>query len=489
MDMKLHANATTTPKTRASIQASRASVAELAAALGVSETTIRRWRGRREVADRSHAPKRQAISLSPLEEQLVVELRGELALSLDDIVEVMRRCCNPQLSRSAIHRTLVRHGMSRRARAAAPVVGRFEPAPVGFIHVDLKHLTRLQGRPALVFVAIDRATRFVHVEIMPRRDAETAAACLERFLQAFPHPVATVLTDNGSEFTDRFGGARWGQRTRGTGRHAFDRVCAAHGIAHRLTRPFHPQTNGMVERFNRRLAELIRTRPGTRANEGKNKFTSHAERDAFLHAFVDSYNRTRLKCLDYQAPAERLANLTGHNTCAGMTAGGGTRPRPLAPQQIHEPFQCLAEPLASFLRQFPEQGLFELLPVVGEDGADAGAAVGEAEGGQQVGAHCVAQDQAALDQAGDAAHEGVAVEAGHFAEIEFGDAALGAEHEQHGVVAGLKPAFDQGDQQPLTGKLAGFDQPVQRRGAAGLGHGRENSPNSVLASITRLAYR
>lgn len=117
MDMKLHANATTTPKTRASIQASRASVAELAAALGVSETTIRRWRGRREVADRSHAPKRQAISLSPLEEQLVVELRGELALSLDDIVEVMRRCCNPQLSRSAIHRTLVRHGMSRgRAR-------------------------------------------------------------------------------------------------------------------------------------------------------------------------------------------------------------------------------------------------------------------------------------------------------------------------------------------------------------------------------------
>jgi AraC-like DNA-binding protein len=46
MELTLHANATTTPKTRAYIQRSRASVATLAAELGVSETTIRRWRGR-----------------------------------------------------------------------------------------------------------------------------------------------------------------------------------------------------------------------------------------------------------------------------------------------------------------------------------------------------------------------------------------------------------------------------------------------------------
>ncbi|WP_210184496.1 hypothetical protein, partial [Devosia insulae] len=44
---------------------------------------------------------------------------------------------------------------------------------------------------------------------------------------------------------------------------------------------------------------------------------SHVQRDAFLYAFVDSYNKTRLRCLDYKAPAEALANLTGHNTKAG----------------------------------------------------------------------------------------------------------------------------------------------------------------------------
>ena len=111
MDLNLHANATTTPKIRAYIQRSRAPVALLADELGVSETTVRRWRGRTTVTDRSHTPKRLTISLSPLEEALVCELRTRLALPLDDITEVMRRCLNGKLSRSAIHRCLKRHGL------------------------------------------------------------------------------------------------------------------------------------------------------------------------------------------------------------------------------------------------------------------------------------------------------------------------------------------------------------------------------------------
>ena len=129
MDLKLHANATTTPKTRAYIQASTASVADLAIELGVNESTVRRWKGRTSVADRSHVPHQLKTSLSATEEQLVVALRQELELSLDDIVEVMRRCCNDALSRSAIHRCLQRHGISQRPLSAKPAVGRFEPAP------------------------------------------------------------------------------------------------------------------------------------------------------------------------------------------------------------------------------------------------------------------------------------------------------------------------------------------------------------------------
>src|ERR1700733_967974 len=223
MELNLHANATTTPKVRAYNQRSKRKIAELATELGVSQTTIRRWRARTTVGDRSHTPKNLMISLSPVEEALVCELRTHLQLPLDDIVEVMRRCVNDKLSRSAIHRCLQRHGISQRKKSDRPSVGVFPQTTVGFIHIDLKHLPALERRKSYVFVAIDRATRYVYVEIHRSRDAKTSAGFLTRFLAHFPHRVHT--------------------------------------------------------------------------------------------------NRTRLKCLDYLAPLEALANLPGPNTFAGTTKG------------------------------------------------------------------------------------------------------------------------------------------------------------------------
>jgi transposase-like protein len=318
MHIKLHANATTTPKTRAYIQASKASVAELARELGISETSVRRWRERSHVTDGSHVRHNLGQSTTLVEEALICGLRKDAALSLDDICEVMHRCVNPKLSRSAIHRCLRRHGLSARQAAPKPETGHFEDAPFGFVHADLKHLTRLQGKPAYVFVAIERTTRFAHVEIVHERSAATIAACLERFLEAFGHPVHTILTDNGSEFTDRFAVDMKGKpKGKPSGRHPFDRVCARHGAQHRLTRTFRPETNGMVERFNRRLAEAIRQHPPSGRNRGKNRFDTHAQRNAFIEKVVHAYNRTRLRCLHYKAPLEALNNLTKDNTKAG----------------------------------------------------------------------------------------------------------------------------------------------------------------------------
>ena len=316
MELSLHANATTTPKTRAYIQRSRKPVAELAHELGVSETTIRRWRDRTTVSDRSHTPKTLTTSLSGMEEALICELRTRLQLPLDDVVEVMRRCVNAELSRSAIHRCLVRHGLNRRAKPDKPAIGVFEEATVGFIHIDLKHLPALEKHKSYGFVAIDRATRYVYLEIHPKRDAETSEGFLNRFLDHFPHPVHTILTDNGSEFTDRFAvDMKNKPKDRPSGRHPFDLVCAQHKIEHRLTRPYRPQTNGLVERFNRRIVEAIGREP--KRGIAHRRFVSHADRDAFLNRFVSDYNRTRLKCLGYLAPLQALNNLPGPNTNAG----------------------------------------------------------------------------------------------------------------------------------------------------------------------------
>jgi transposase-like protein len=318
MELALHANATTTPRTRSYIQRSKKSVAELAGELGVSETTIRRWRHRTTVGDRSHRPNRLTTSLSAMEETLVCELRTSLQLPLDDIVEVMRRCINDRLSRSAIHRCLQRHGISRRKKPDKPSVGVFEQATVGFIHIDLKHLPALERRKSYAFVAIDRATRYVYVEIHRRRDAKTSAAFLKRFLAHFPCRVHTILTDNGAEFTDRFAvDMKNKPQGRPSGNHPFDLFCANHKIDHRLTRPYRPQTNGLVERFNRRIAEAIGREP--KRGSARRTFICHADRDAFLSRFVADYNRTRLKCLGYLAPLEALANLPGPNTFAGTT--------------------------------------------------------------------------------------------------------------------------------------------------------------------------
>ena len=88
MNIRLHANATTTPKTRHYIQASNQSVRQLADELGVSEDTIRRWKRRDGVADGSHTPHHLQTTLTPVQEVVVVELRKTLLLPLDDLLVV-----------------------------------------------------------------------------------------------------------------------------------------------------------------------------------------------------------------------------------------------------------------------------------------------------------------------------------------------------------------------------------------------------------------
>ena len=63
-----------------------------------------------------------------------------------------------------------------------------------------------------------------------------------------PYKLHTVLTDNGIQ-SSNMRHQRWASP------HLFERVCAEHGIEHRLTQINHPWTNGQVERMNRTLKE------------------------------------------------------------------------------------------------------------------------------------------------------------------------------------------------------------------------------------------
>lgn len=44
-----------------------------------------------------------------------------------------------------------------------------------------------------------------------------------------------------------------------SGNHELDQLCKELGIEHRLIKPRTPRTNGMVERFNGRIADVLKT--------------------------------------------------------------------------------------------------------------------------------------------------------------------------------------------------------------------------------------
>ena len=126
-------------------------------------------------------------------------------------------------------------------------------------------------------MAIDRATRWVFIAIYPNKTATNTRRFLRDLERACPIPIRTILTDNGKEFTDRLFGLR--KRT-ATGQHEFDTLCSTLGIEHRLTPPRSLQTNGMVERFNGRIEELLQS----------NQFRSGEELETTLHRYVWLYN-------------------------------------------------------------------------------------------------------------------------------------------------------------------------------------------------------
>jgi transposase InsO family protein len=127
----------------------------------------------------------------------------------------------------------------------------------GYFPVDLKYLPQMADETSrrYVFVAIDRATRWVFLAVKRAKTPAAARSFLHALAKAAPVKTRTILTDNGKEFTDRV----FGQGAKdATGAHEFDALCQALGIEHRLTKPKSPRTNGMVEGFNGRLAQILR---------------------------------------------------------------------------------------------------------------------------------------------------------------------------------------------------------------------------------------
>ncbi|MEQ4537850.1 MAG: DDE-type integrase/transposase/recombinase [Billgrantia sp.] len=209
MDIKLHKQATTTPKIRAEIQAAPASLtdSELARQYGVSPATIRRWRYRDDVHDRPHTRHNLLATLTSEQEEVLIAAREFLRLGLDDLLVVAREFLNPRLSRSGLHRMLQRREVPTLAELARQDAGDdgkprhkpFKDYEPGYVHIDIKHLPQMpdEEQKRYLYVAIDRATRWVYLEVRRSQSAKDAKAFMKRVEEKAPFTIQTVLTDNG----------------------------------------------------------------------------------------------------------------------------------------------------------------------------------------------------------------------------------------------------------------------------------------------------
>lgn len=316
----MHAKAPLTPEGRLRLcQRIEAgwTVAGAADSMGISRQTAHKWwrryleGGPDNLVDRSSRPRSCPRAMSPRDQRRLVELRRR------------RRVGPAQLAREAgvpistLHRVLQRHGVSRLSdldRSSGRVVRRIETSRPGeIVHVDVKKLAKIppgggwrtRGRGhegyhaksrvvgyAYVHSAIDAHTRLAYCEVHADERAATAHAVFLRaleFFRSYGIVVERVISDNGACYREK----------------GFKAMLAERAIAHTHTRPYHPQTNGKIERFNRTLRdEWAYARP----------YRSEAARTRALDRWLHFYNHHRYHSAIRCSPAELVNNVCGQNT-------------------------------------------------------------------------------------------------------------------------------------------------------------------------------
>ncbi|MDD1781070.1 hypothetical protein LRP49_07620 [Enterovibrio sp. ZSDZ35] len=190
MEIKLHSNASTTPRTRKYIKHSDKSDAELASELSISIDTVKKWRNRSDVYDKSHRPNVIHRRLSAEQELLIVYLRSRLLLSLDELLEVSQLLINKDLSRAVLNRCLKKYQVPR--------VKKPSPTVFGEVMIDCIKLPHILSAKATHLLVITEAyTTHVSFALMGTEGEESVVRMADFLQHALPYGIRrAVITDN-----------------------------------------------------------------------------------------------------------------------------------------------------------------------------------------------------------------------------------------------------------------------------------------------------
>ncbi|SBT92425.1 Transposase InsO and inactivated derivatives [Streptomyces sp. DI166] len=202
----------------------------------------------------------------------------------------------PVPSRMTVYRILVRHGLiepgvRRRKRSDYKRWQRDRPMQLWQMDI-VGGLLLADGSECKMVTGIDDHSRFMVIaKVVQRATARAVCSAFGEALVRFGVPEE-VLTDNGKQFTARFGPGKPGETM-------FDRICRENGITHRLTRPQSPTTTGKIERFHQTLRrELL---------DDHEPFIDLGAAQAVVDAWLEDYNRMRPhQALAMAVPASRF---------------------------------------------------------------------------------------------------------------------------------------------------------------------------------------
>ena len=291
-----HANAKTTVRIRKEIQESKESIATLAERYHLNPKTVLKWRHAEGCEDKRSGPRKPKSALSEQEQQVICEFRRLTRFALDDVFVALKPGI-PALTRSNLHRCLVRHGLNTlpKEEGEKRVKQAFKEYAVGFVHVDITKLLLEGGKKLYLFVGICRVSKYAYVELHESMETATACAFLENLIADCPFKIHRLLTDNGAQFTY----ALLAEHLRPKGReHPFDSICEKHGIIHKLTKFRHPWTNGQVEIFNKTIKAAT-------VKQYHYDTIKQLKQHIMAYLLVHNYQK-KLKSLNFQTPYEFL---------------------------------------------------------------------------------------------------------------------------------------------------------------------------------------
>jgi transposase InsO family protein len=282
-------------------------VTEVAERFGVARQTVHRWVARYRdgglpgLADRSHAPKAHPWRVSAEVEAVICDLRGSHRWwGPRRLVFELGKRGHP-VSRSTVYRVLVRHQLLQPVprRRRRDQYRRWErSAAMELWQLDVTaSLFLADGRECKIVTGIDDHSRFcVIATVVPRATARVVCLAFVTAMAEYGIP-SEVLSDNGKQFTGRFGRPRPAEVL-------FERICRENGITQRLTKPRSPTTTGKIERLHQTLQRELLNVHGP--------FAGVEDAQAAVDTWRKEYNTTRPhQSLAMSYPAARFTRPPG----------------------------------------------------------------------------------------------------------------------------------------------------------------------------------